>query len=246
MVKLNKYFISIALAITLCGSHNVFSAQENELAVIELFTSQGCSSCPPADKLLKELIQQDRDIIGLEFHVDYWDDLRHGFAGKWKDPFSSPRYTDRQRRYDRNRLSGQRGVYTPQAVINGGVAVVGSNRAAIQSALSSVDQTPRVIASLQDHTDRGFTLFLTGDAKQSATVWLITFDRERVTVVPNGENAGKTLTNHNVVRKMSQIGRWNGAPISIPVNEAIVTENQSCAILVQSEGQGSILGAILC
>lgn len=214
--------------------------------MIELFTSQGCYSCPPADALLGELIHTDRGIIGLEFHVDYWDELRYGQAGKWKDPFSSPRYTDRQRKYHGQRLSGQRGVYTPQAVINGRFVMVGTNRRAIESALNTAAPARSVAISSRNNPAGGFTVTLDGDVNQSAAVWLMIFDRKRITKVPTGENHGKSLTNHNIVREIKKIGHWHGQSTSISLDEITIADNQGCAILVQSEDQGPILGASLC
>ncbi len=225
---------------------NPVSASDAQIAVIELFTSQGCYSCPPADDLLGELIHANRGIIGLEFHVDYWDELTYGGAGKWKDPFSSPLYTDRQRRYHRQRLRGRRGVYTPQAVINGRFVMVGTNRKALESALNTAAPSRGVDVSIRNNTDHGITVTLDGDANQSAAVWLIIFDRKRVTSVPTGENHGKTLTNHNVVREISHIGDWHGQSTTISSEDTIIADNQGCAILVQSEDQGPILGATLC
>jgi hypothetical protein len=214
--------------------------------VIELFTSHGCYSCPPADALLGELINSDRGIIGLEFHVDYWDELTYGHAGKWRDPFSSPGHTERQRKYHAQRLSGQRGVYTPQAVINGRFVMVGTNRNAIESSLNAAVRSRGVEISLRSNTDHGFTVTLDGGANQSAAVWLIIFDRKRVTHVLAGENHGKTLTNHNIVRKMRHIGDWHGQSTAISIDNIAIADNQGCVILLQSKDQGPILGATLC
>ncbi len=241
-----KSLFAVLLVGMLCIGSNPVSASDTQLAVIELFTSQGCYSCPPADALLGELIHADRGIIGLEFHVDYWDELTYGRAGNWKDPFSSPRYTDRQRKYHGQRLSGQRGVYTPQAIINGRSVMVGTNRSAVESALNSAARFPRVEISLRNTSDHGFTVSLEGDANQSAAVWLIIFDRKRVTSVPTGENHGKTLTNHNVVTEMRRVGDWNGQSTAISIDDIAIAGNRGCAILVQSENQGPILGATLC
>lgn len=246
LARLPEKLILALLAGTLCAGPGPVSASGANMMVIELFTSQGCYSCPPADVLLGELIHADRGIIGLEFHVDYWDDLSYGRAGIWKDPFSSPRYTDRQRKYSGRQLSGQRGIYTPQAVINGRYVTVGTNRSGIESALEAAARTGEVGISLRNKADQGFTVTLDGDANQRAAVWLMIFDRKRVTSVPRGENHGKTLKNHNVVREIKYIGDWLGQSTSISIDDIAITNDQGCAILVQSEDQGPILGATLC
>ncbi len=222
------------------------AAPDSRLQVIELFTSQGCYSCPPADALLGEMINAGRGIIGLEFHVDYWDDLTYGRAGKWKDPFSDSRYTQRQRAYHAQHLSGRRGIYTPQAVINGRFAAVGTNRGAIDTALNAPSSAPIVNVTVRSGTEPGFSIVLDGDATQAAAVWLLIFDRHRVTEVPNGENHGKTLRNFNVVREMRRIGDWPGGSTTLSIDEPAVGERQGCAVLVQDEHQGPILGASLC
>lgn len=239
-------FFSPLIVGVLCALSNPVSASDTRSIVIELFTSQGCYSCPPADALLGELIHADRGIIGLEFHVDYWDGLTYGRAGKWKDPFSSPRYTARQRKYHEQRLSGERGVYTPQAVIQGRFVLVGTNRRAIESALNAAAQSPGANISLRNKSDRGVTVSLDGDSNQSAAVWLMIFDRKQVTNVATGENHGKKLINHNIVREMRHIGDWHGQPTAISVDDIALADNQGCAILVQSKDQGPILGATLC
>ncbi len=247
MAHPSKRLITALLFAAWCTGTNPVAASDTQFAVIELFTSQGCYSCPPADALLGDLIHSDRRIIGLEFHVDYWDELTYGHAGKWKDPFSDPRYTDRQRKYHGQRLSGQRGVYTPQAIINGRFATVGTNRRAIESALNdAAAQSSQMDISLRKHSDRGLTVSVNGDAKQSAAVWLMIFDHKRVTSVRNGENQGKTLTNHNVIREMKHIGNWHGQPVSVSIADIAMADDQGCAIVVQQADQGPILGATLC
>ena len=114
-----------------------FAAPAHAGRVIELFTSHGCSSCPPADRLLGELIEAEPDLVALEFHVDYWNSLVHGGDGNFVDPFSSPDWSLRQRAYDGVALAGRGGLYTPQAIVDGAFAAVGSDRARIGQALSA-------------------------------------------------------------------------------------------------------------
>jgi len=115
---MNKIKLSLALTLLLSP------VAGNSGQLVELFTSQGCYSCPPADELLGELIEEQPDLVALEFHVDYWDDLHYGAAGVWKDPFSDAEYTLRQRRYNATDLVGKQGVYTPQMIVNGRAAQI--------------------------------------------------------------------------------------------------------------------------
>jgi hypothetical protein len=208
-------------------------------AVIELFTSQGCSSCPPADALLAEYAGRD-DILALSFNVDYWDMLG------WKDTLASHDNTERQRNYALARGDGQ--VYTPQAVIDGRTHVVGSNRAAIERALSADDGLPVPIS-----------LSLSGDSLSvaigeraaadlpHATLWLVLYDRSVTVPIERGENTGRTITYSNVVRRLRPITMWKGEPMAVdlPKSEIKQAKVGSCAVLLQAESDGGLPGRIL-
>jgi hypothetical protein len=209
-------------------------------AVIELFTSQGCSSCPPADKLLAEYAARD-DILALSFNVDYWDMLG------WKDTLASHDNTERQRNYALARGDGQ--VYTPQAVIDGRTHVVGSNRAAIESALGASANGLAVPIGLS----------LSGDALSvdigtsasaglpHATLWLVMYDPSVTVAIERGENTGRTITYSNVVRKLRPIAMWKGEPMSVdlPKSEIKQAKVGRCAVLLQAESEGGLPGRIL-
>lgn len=206
--------------------------------VIELYTSQGCSSCPPADEYLGELAAR-RDVLALAFHVDYWN-----YIG-WEDPFSSPEATARQRAYAR--LMDLRAVYTPQMVIDGATHEVGSHRAAVASAIKAAAALPK--ASLVLMNDGSGYKIMIGDGAgtmaalaEPATVWLIEYDREQVTDVQRGENAGKMLTEYNVVRTFRAIGEWNGTATEIAL-PAAETDAGACAVIVQAGPVGPIYAA---
>ncbi|MEX1109429.1 MAG: DUF1223 domain-containing protein [Dongiaceae bacterium] len=206
--------------------------------VIELFTSQGCSSCPPADEYLGELAMR-RDVLALAFHVDYWN-----YIG-WEDPFSSPEATARQRAYARP--MNLRAVYTPQMVIDGTTHEVGSHRAAVASAIKTAAARPK--ASLVLMSDGGGYKIMIGDGvgtmaalPEPATVWLIEYDREQVTDVQRGENAGKMLTEYNVVRTFRAIGEWNGTATEIAL-PAAETDAEACAVIVQAGPVGPVYAA---
>lgn len=213
--------------------------------VVELFTSQGCYSCPPADKFLGELIESRSDVIALEFHVDYWDDLVYGLAGKWKDPFSDADYTLRQRYYASIGLQGRNGVYTPQAVVNGEYATVGSNR---KDVLTALKQKPSSDVKIKlKRSSKTLIVNLTGTNPQiSADVLLVVFDHKQTTEVPSGENHGKVLKNYNVVRRMENIGTWDGSEQTLVVEDFKLTAEQGCAVLVQASDQRMLFGASSC
>lgn len=223
------------------------TAQTRPPVVVELFTSQGCYSCPPAEKLLSELSEQS-GIVALEFHVDYWDELIYFIHGSWKDPFSSPVYTLRQQFYNRT-IRGRGGVYTPQMVIDGRLEAVGSRRRDVARAINTaaVDSSPRVNVEIQKRAD-GYQAQLSGTAGERAGIWFVEFIREATTEIKKGENHGKTLTSHNIVTKMQRIGEWTGRRTAVTLPSATGKDPKlGCAILVQpGPGQGRILGASLC
>ena len=213
--------------------------------VIELFTSQSCYSCPPAEALLGELTER-KNLIALEFHVDYWDDLVYGSAGKWKDLFSDPAYTERQRVYARRIRNS--GVYTPQVVVDGVVQTVGSRRGRVERLLErSAGIEKPVLVSVRPATDGGFTVSVQSKAgRPAAAVLLARYDLKHVTAVEAGENKGKTLTNHHVVREFRELAHWTGKPLEIPLADLRLGPNQGCAVIVQAHEQGAILGAAAC
>lgn len=206
------------------------------LTVLELFTSQGCSSCPPADAYLGELAERE-DILALALHVDYWD-----YIG-WKDPFASPEYTTRQRDYATN--FGMRYVYTPQMVIQGMTHATGSSRREIEKTIKDMQGARRIEVKL-DRMDKGLRVTVPeADTESDAAVWLVIFDKKHETEVKRGENAGQKLADYNVVRRMLRIGTWSGGNLEIPVTavEMSADGRDGCAVLVQSLRNGRILGA---
>lgn len=208
-------------------------------AVVELFTSQGCSSCPPADSYLGELVGRD-DVIALSVHVDYWD-----YIG-WKDTFASPDHSLRQRAYAIER--GDRRVYTPQMVINGGDHYVGSNKRAVERGLKAASLPLEINVSQTDgaiHIEIGDAGNLT---EKHTTVRLVTYSAKVPVEIARGENHGRTITYHNIVRSMRPIGMWDGnaMKIDLPANEIMGKDVNGCVIIVQEDGAngpGRILGA---
>lgn len=202
----------IMLATAFFGGFSTAYAAESTSprAVIELYTSEGCNSCPPADRVLYELNQERSDLLALSFHVDYWNYLG------WKDPFSSAANTERQRDYA-GRMR-ERYVYTPQVVINGDHVVRATAKSRIVT--TSDETTPlRQWAELALQSDKSATpangklklgMVDTPPAGQSYQLWLIGFDREHERDVRSGENAGRRLVHANVVREMIDLGQWDG------------------------------------
>lgn len=203
--------------------------------VVELFTSQGCSSCPPADEILGEIAERD-DVIALALHVDYWD-----YIG-WKDEFADPQHTVRQRAY--SRAAGKRTIYTPQMVIGGRDHIVGTKPMKLADLLQVHKSAPKpATVSLKRNGGR-VAISVTAKSRipnPGAVIYFVTYTAKENVSVRRGENAGRTLTYHNVVNDMIPVGRWDGkGTYSATVR---VSENRPVAVLVQSGKTGPILGA---
>lgn len=207
--------------------------------VVELFTSQGCSSCPPADRLLGELAQR-ADVVALSFHVTYWDRLG------WKDPFASETTTARQHRYARS--LAQTYVYTPEMVVNGVAHSPGTSASDVEQLLAKgTKSNPLRLSPVLSRTpDNGVTVELPAlaSASDDLDVWLVTYDRTHTTRVARGENRGASLVNRNVVRSIEKLAAWRGAATSWAIaGERIGPSDRSVAILVQRRELGPMLGA---
>jgi hypothetical protein len=199
--------------------------------VVELFTSQGCSSCPPADAIAGRL-STDPSVIVLSFHVNYWDGLG------WKDPFASQASTDRQYAYAR--VLGERSVFTPQLVVNGSQSVVGSQERAVGNAIEAANRaTFAVQADLSKQPDGGFALSLAGPAVK-AEVWEVRYVRYAVTQIRGGENGGRTLQTYNNVIQIRRVGSFASGTLSLP---ALKSPEDGLAVFVQAPGTGRMLGA---
>ena len=221
------------------------SAEETR-TVVELFTSQGCYSCPPAERFLGELAQRE-DVIALEFHVDYWDDLVYGRAGKWKDVFSKPAHTARQRAYN-IAIRRKGAVYTPQIVIDGRFEVVGSHRRATFKAIrkAAADRRHRLDVTISTRPGGGLSVAVDGAAPNQARIWLVHFKQAETTEVSAGENKGKTLSSRHIVTDLRAIGRWQGRATKVNLPSLTLSPNQGCAVIVQNAKPGPILGSAVC
>jgi len=198
--------------------------------VVELFTSQGCSSCPPADAYLRELSTQRADVLPLAFHVTYWDGLG------WKDPYSMQAATQRQDLYGRRFGDGS---YTPEIVVDGAAGMVGSRRSDVGAAIERAKRTSRTAAAVSVTKNGEQVSIQVGSGSGTGRILLIGFDRERTTAIGRGENGGRTLTEANIVRSIRPVGQWSGAALRI--NEQF-PEGQDVAVVLEAP-DGQIVGA---
>ncbi len=238
-----KRCVLSALAVSVAGAALFTSMPETAeaqggapLVVAELFTSQSCSSCPPAEALFSDLADRD-DLLTLEWHVDYWDTLIHG-GSKWKDPYSDKTFTARQRAYNQA-LRGTRGVYTPQAIINGQTEGVGNNRSDV-SALIDAAKTLPVSVQIENN---GVTI---GASDTELEVFFIRLLKQHQTDVKGGENKGRKLHGKNIVLSTEVLGTTGAAATQYEIPS--VGSGETCAVLVQSLSSdvGPVLGAAKC
>lgn len=198
--------------------------------VVELFTSQGCSSCPPANAYLNELSKRPSDVLALAFHVTYWDYLG------WKDPFSLKVATDRQERYGRRFGDGS---YTPEIVVDGSTGMVGSYRDDVDRAIVKARTNGTTIADVHVVTKDGKASIDVGVGQGTARVLLVGFDREHVTPIGRGENRGRTMAEANIVRSFRSVAEWSGAPIHL---DEQLPEGELVAVILEAP-DGRIVGA---
>jgi hypothetical protein len=251
-----RLLLAIALAGTLGGLAGGAAAQDTgperqsapptsaPKAVVELFTSQGCSSCPAADELLGRFAKRD-DVIALSFSVDLWDYLC------WHDTLASPKYTERMRDYAVTRGDGA--IYTPQAVVNGMVHVNGADETKITR---MIEKTGKAVAPMlvpiRLSKEDGKLVIEAGAPPGSAppkdaTLWLAVISKSVEVDIKRGENQGRTVTYNNVVRELIPIGMWNGKPMTVrlPRDSFMRPGTERCAVLLQQGKAGPIVGAAL-
>jgi hypothetical protein len=240
-LNLKRILFALA-AVALTASEPVSAQSGQPLAVVELFTSQGCSSCPPADAYLGELAARG-DVLALTLPVDYWDYLG------WKDTFASHEFSERQREYALARGDGQ--VYTPQVVVNGTAHAVGSVPSDVEA---QIDATKAALdgslAAVTSRRESDKLIVDIGAAREgaivrAATVWLAQITTAADVAIARGENGGRKITYHNVVRKLIPVGEWKGEPltVSLSIPEMQAAEGDGCALLLQAGKGGPIIGA---
>ena len=212
-------------------------------AVVELFTSQGCSSCPPADQIIGELAK-DPNVIALSMPIEYWDYLG------WKDTLADSRFSARQKAY--SQMRGDRDVYTPQVIVNGSANVIGSDRSAIDSAIQNT-QKAGVMSVPVTMSLSGKQINVSVAASKSPTsahgeIWICSVSKSVPISIRRGENRGREVTYYNVVRNILKVGDWNGNSGSwtIPL-ENISRDGVDAAVVYVQDGNrekpGPMLGA---
>jgi len=226
-------------AAVLAGAPGVAAHAEPARKVVELFTSQGCSSCPPADRLAAEIAREPGTVV-ISLPVDYWDYLG------WKDSFAKPEFTARQKGYSKAR--GDMQVYTPQAVVDGVAHAVGSEHEAIEAA-ALAGPAPAVPVQATLSGDRlEIAVGASVDLGRSAQVWLVPTLSSAQVAIGRGENAGATVTYTNVALDMRKLGDWDGAARKFDVSFADIRKAgaDGAAVLLQTNASGlpgRILGA---
>jgi hypothetical protein len=228
-----RHFAMAAAGLWFSAIAPVF-AQSQPVVVVELFTSQGCSSCPPADAFMEELVANP-DVIPLALHVDYWD-----YIG-WKDIFAQAAFTERQKAYAT--AIGSRTIYTPQMIIAGAERIEGNNPDAVNMVVANhLAQTAAMSLVLQRDGD---TLTITATADRPDTtaydLHLVRYKPTETVEITRGENAGRTLTYHNIVTEWQVLGQWTpDSPLSV---SAPVTGDEPVVVIIQKPGNDAIMAA---
>jgi len=223
----SRFLIPFALAICLAPAAALAAERP---VVVELFTSQGCSSCPPANAYLNEMVRDRRDVLALAFHVTYWDRLG------WKDPFSLEAATERQGRYGHRFGDGS---YTPEIVVDGLSGHVGSDRAKVGPAIEQAKRQGQTAAVVDIKSEGDQLSINVGGGSGSGRVLLIGFDHDHQTAIRRGENGGRTLQESNVVRSIRSVGDWTGAALHISEKRP---DGQDAAVIIEAP-DGRIVGA---
>ncbi len=228
---LPRLIASIGLFAALLPAH---AGAADRPVVVELFTSQGCSSCPPANAYLnemaKEMAKGRSDVLPLAFHVTYWDRLG------WKDPFSLQAATERQDVYGHRFGDGS---YTPEIVVDGASSHVGSHREDVGAAIEAAKRRSKTAAAISVSKDGGNLVIEVGSGSGSGKVLLIGFDRDHQTAIRRGENSGRTLQEANVVRSIRAVGDWQGTALRLSEK---LPEGEDVAVILQAP-DGKIVGA---
>ncbi len=204
--------------------------QGDTRVVVELFTSQGCSSCPPADAILSELAERD-DVLALAYHVDYWD-----YIG-WPDTFADAAHSDYQREYARAFDEGS--IYTPQMIFNGTEGVVGSRRGEVNGALASASLPLSFDMNCDDELMHA--RIAANPAYGEAVVWLVTYQSRASVDIERGENRGRTLEYTQIVTDRRAVGVWDpteGLVLKLPVKDVMRDDSDGMALVLQQEEDG--------
>lgn len=222
----------LAAGILLASAQTPVAARQPVL--VELFTSQSCSSCPPAEALFRDYAMR-ADLVALEWHVDYWDGLQVSGAGRWKDPYSSAAWTERQRAYNRA-IRGGDGVYTPQAVVAGNTEATGFDRKAIDGLIRNTPNLKVTLAATRARDIR----FTATDIPKDAEAMLVSFRLDAATEVKGGENKGRKLNSAHIVTGVRKLGGGKVFNISLPA------QGEGCALVISPKQAGPVLAAAYC
>lgn len=216
--------------------------------VVELFTSQGCSSCPPAQEYLLKLSRR-ADVLTLEYHVDYWDQLKTWLGGSWKDPFSDPEWSQRQADYN-DAITGEDRVFTPQMIVDGRLQAAGAGESAVGGLIEEARALRRRQYTLKPSVRQDGYMQVEVEGPRitdTAEVLLLRLTKEATTAIKGGENKGETMHGHNIVREMMVIGTWDGGKhdykFSMPKFEM---GQENCAVLLQDPKTRHIYAGSLC
>jgi len=230
---------TLALAVPGYAGHPA-DARRGRPVVVELFTSQGCSSCPPADAFLGQLAQR-HDILALSLPVTYWDMLG------WKDTLASEADTSRQKAYAQ--MMGRGGVYTPQIIVDGATDVIGSREQAVEAAITArIGDMQSIPVDLNANRQVVHIAVGAGDGSdREATIWMFRVLPQATVIIHDGENSGRTITYHNVVRQIRAIGIWKGRPLALdlPRSDTGAGHDGIAVVLQLDSGHGRIVGAAM-
>jgi len=234
-------FVTFALA-----SGNIANAEDlleaPQPVVVEMFLSQACEKCPMAGTYFSTLVKR-HDIVALSWHVDYWDNAYAGRKGRWKDPFSDPKYSARQRQYNQN-LRGRPIVFTPQVVINGSTSVIGSHHDKINAHVEKF-LTPRITPSIRFEKLQNKKISVSLDnLDKEQNVFVASFYHQAETKIKGGANKGITFKNANIVDEIIPLNVTNPAIRTFTIDTPI--QGMGCAVVIQKPEQGAIITAAYC
>ncbi|MEZ0226935.1 MAG: DUF1223 domain-containing protein [Alphaproteobacteria bacterium] len=221
--------------------------KDHNAIVAELFTSQSCSSCPPAQAFLGDLAKR-ADVIALEMHVDYWDHYKPILNTNWKDPLSSPVWTQRQAEYEKL-LMGEGNVYTPQMIIDGKLQDAGNRRGGVNALIDQAKSLRpgriKVSPQISPAGEAAVSVEGPGQSKPVRVIMALV-QKEIATDIRAGENKGDKQVSHNVVKEMLFIGTWDGGKQSYKINVPPPKDNDSCAVILQDPETMHILAGGVC
>jgi hypothetical protein len=241
---MNGRRVALSLAVIASAMMSAATVSAEPRGVVELFTSQGCSSCPAADKLAGELAR-DPSLVVLSLAIDYWDYLG------WKDTLALPGHANRQRAY--SKVRGDREVYTPQVVVNGVTHVIGSDKQAIENAVTQTHKQAGMLSVPVSLSVAGDQISVSVPATANTAkgeIWLCPVTRSVPVEVGKGENSGQTITYSNVVRRWVKLGEWTGAArtYKVPVSDVTAVGGDAVAVVVQAgpkDAPSTMLGAAI-